>query len=56
VLVAHLRKHCLVDGDEIDVDRYHTMQMKIADRFEKRYCILSETPMPWIDAEEGDMS
>lgn len=56
VLVAHLRKHCLVDGDEIDVDRYYTMQIKIADRFEKQYCILSGAPMPWINAEEGDMS
>lgn len=56
VLVAHLRKHCLVDGDEIDVERYHTMQLRMADQFERKYCIPSGEPMPWIDAEEGDMS
>lgn len=38
VLVSHLRKHCLVDGDDVDIDRYHTLQVKIADQFEKRYC------------------
>lgn len=38
VVVSHLQKHCLVDGDDIDTDRYHAMQLKIADQLKKRFC------------------
>ncbi len=37
VLVSKLRMACIVDGDEIDIDRYHDIQMKIADKLERQF-------------------
>lgn len=37
VLVAKLQMACIVDGDEIDVERYHTMQLQIARKLEKQF-------------------
>lgn len=43
VLASKLRMACVVDGDDIDVDRYHTIQMQIAAELERRYCSLPST-------------
>lgn len=43
VLAAKLRMACIVDGDDVDVERYHAMQMQIAGQIERRYCAVSST-------------
>lgn len=37
VLVSKLRMACIVDGDEIDIERYHAMQEEIADKLERQF-------------------
>jgi hypothetical protein len=37
VLVSKLRMACVVDGDEIDDDRYFVIQQALADTLENKY-------------------